>query len=353
MAKLGSHKRPAVVRVQSMEHAQEIMSICHENDWQVIVGIEPDEAENIDDVEALLNPQRPCTSAHLKVGRNEICHCGSGKKYKKCCLSPGTQSPKNNLRSFKNKEPSTKVLVTTLTNEFFQPMRLYYRVHNKTKLIARFKKLKCMEYYEMSDEWTILYADEAANITLAIPPEKVPPEAQPLIIATIHMPDEQSMVVDVRSIERASRILEFIDRHVPRRVAEATDAAIYNQLITAETPESAMRTDYSEIFSERNIISIDPEKTLLEMEELAEQYVDKQEALAIARQKIMDHAKKHLPVVEKFPLFFYDEKDGIKHFEMTCKMRQAIAMEHFKGNTRFTFFDLVQKMFPQEQLLPG
>lgn len=23
----------------------------------------------------------------MKIGRNEICHCGSGKKYKKCCLS--------------------------------------------------------------------------------------------------------------------------------------------------------------------------------------------------------------------------------------------------------------------------
>jgi|GEM_PF-1817427 hypothetical protein len=23
----------------------------------------------------------------VKLGRNETCHCGSGKKYKKCCLS--------------------------------------------------------------------------------------------------------------------------------------------------------------------------------------------------------------------------------------------------------------------------
>ena len=27
---------------------------------------------------------------HMKIGRNEPCPCGSGKKYKKCCLKPAT-----------------------------------------------------------------------------------------------------------------------------------------------------------------------------------------------------------------------------------------------------------------------
>ena len=29
----------------------------------------------------------------MKLGRNDLCHCGSGKKIKKCCLKPETQSP--------------------------------------------------------------------------------------------------------------------------------------------------------------------------------------------------------------------------------------------------------------------
>jgi uncharacterized protein YchJ len=29
----------------------------------------------------------PFVRAHPKVGRNEPCPCGSGKKYKKCCLA--------------------------------------------------------------------------------------------------------------------------------------------------------------------------------------------------------------------------------------------------------------------------
>lgn len=29
---------------------------------------------------------RPQQARSIKIGRNEPCHCGSGKKYKKCCL---------------------------------------------------------------------------------------------------------------------------------------------------------------------------------------------------------------------------------------------------------------------------
>jgi preprotein translocase subunit SecA len=31
----------------------------------------------------------PRTADGQKVGRNDLCPCGSGKKYKKCCLLKG------------------------------------------------------------------------------------------------------------------------------------------------------------------------------------------------------------------------------------------------------------------------
>lgn len=52
----------------------------------IIVGIESDKPEDISDIEKLLHPPEPILSAHLKMGRNELCYCGSGKKHKKCCL---------------------------------------------------------------------------------------------------------------------------------------------------------------------------------------------------------------------------------------------------------------------------
>ena len=37
----------------------------------------------------------------LKVGRNELCSCGSGKKYKKCCLIKQQEQSKNKLETIK------------------------------------------------------------------------------------------------------------------------------------------------------------------------------------------------------------------------------------------------------------
>lgn len=73
MAKLGSKKRPAVVRVQTVEKAQEISGLCNAHGWQVIVGVEEDKPEELSGVERLLNPDikvsNPLLSAipHLKL----------------------------------------------------------------------------------------------------------------------------------------------------------------------------------------------------------------------------------------------------------------------------------------------
>ncbi len=84
MAKLGTEKKPAVVRVQNQKRAGEIASIFNEHGWKFIIGIEPDKPENISDLENLLCPPAPI-KVENKTGRNDPCPCGSGKKYKKCC----------------------------------------------------------------------------------------------------------------------------------------------------------------------------------------------------------------------------------------------------------------------------
>lgn len=84
MKKLGSKEKPAIVKVQTQERAQEILALCDSKGWQVIVGIEPGKNEDISDVERLLNPPKPLVSK--KIDRNSPCPCGSGKKYKKCCI---------------------------------------------------------------------------------------------------------------------------------------------------------------------------------------------------------------------------------------------------------------------------
>jgi SWIM/SEC-C metal-binding protein len=92
MAKLGSHKKPAIVRVQTEERGREVVDFCNKHGWQVIVGIEPDKPEDISDVNRLLKNQRnrsetPIIRTPMKVSPNDYCPCGSGLKYKKCCMS--------------------------------------------------------------------------------------------------------------------------------------------------------------------------------------------------------------------------------------------------------------------------
>jgi SWIM/SEC-C metal-binding protein len=86
MARLGSEKRPAVVRVQTEERAAEVVALCEEGGWHYVIGIEPDKVEDISDIEKLLNPPVRA-KAERRPGRNEPCPCGSGLKYKKCCGS--------------------------------------------------------------------------------------------------------------------------------------------------------------------------------------------------------------------------------------------------------------------------
>lgn len=90
MTRLGSKKRPAIVRVQTQERSDQVMDIFREHDWDFIIGVEPDKEEDITDLLKLLHPERFTIQVEPTAGRNDPCPCGSGNKYKKCCLRSKT-----------------------------------------------------------------------------------------------------------------------------------------------------------------------------------------------------------------------------------------------------------------------
>jgi len=278
-----------------------------------------------------------------KTHRNVACPCGSGKKFKRCCLSRNIVLPVKTT----NAEPSKEVLVKTLTDECFQPMRLYYIIHDQQALENCFKKLKCMRYDEELNDWVILYAKETAKIGLQVAVNKVPKEARPLIIATIYIKSECSMLIDVRSIERAGKMIEFIDRHVPKQVAEVTHAAIYNKLITGRIDSTTddINVDFDDVFSQKNLTVIVPEEILQEAKEIAAQHEDQKERMLALLQNAEDKARAPLPKVEKFSVYYYEE--GIQQFNTMFMMRQTIALQHYFGKKDFSFYDLTQ-MFLQK-----
>lgn len=82
--KLGTEKNPAVVSVKTQKRMNEIAKIFEKNGWKYRIELARDKAEDITDLEILLNWPKP-KEVEDKIGRNEPCPCGSGKKYKKCC----------------------------------------------------------------------------------------------------------------------------------------------------------------------------------------------------------------------------------------------------------------------------
>ena len=87
-------------RVKNGRRMEEIVAICEKNSWKFICGIEPDQEEDISEVEYMINPKafmkrpkmaksyfEPIEKAEPTIGRNEPCPCGSGLKYNKCCMN--------------------------------------------------------------------------------------------------------------------------------------------------------------------------------------------------------------------------------------------------------------------------
>jgi SWIM/SEC-C metal-binding protein len=83
-AKLGTEKNPAVVTVKTEKRLKEVKAQFKEKGWKYTIELEPDKPEDITQLELLLNPPQP-KIAEKKIGRNDPCLCGSGKKHKKCC----------------------------------------------------------------------------------------------------------------------------------------------------------------------------------------------------------------------------------------------------------------------------
>ncbi|OAN11561.1 zinc chelation protein SecC [Photobacterium jeanii] len=82
--KLGTEELPLTLSVQSQDREEEIKALVAEHGFFADITINADLAENITELEGLIN--KPKTTTFEKTpNRNDPCSCGSGKKFKKCC----------------------------------------------------------------------------------------------------------------------------------------------------------------------------------------------------------------------------------------------------------------------------
>jgi len=103
-----------------------------------------------------------------KTGRNDFCPCGSGEKYKKCCLPGDDVSASSSWQNKRKRGDGKKSpLMVTTTKEPLMPIRLYYDVFDKKRFLQRLSQLECVRL-ESEDQFLITYEKEAQRLPLVL-----------------------------------------------------------------------------------------------------------------------------------------------------------------------------------------
>lgn len=228
-------------------------------------------------------------------------------------------------------------IIKTMTGEIFLPTRLYYNLHSKSGLQARFSNLSCMNYDRAGDRWVWLYAGEAKNLKLSVPYSSIPPDKRPIILGSFYSRVDNQMYLDVGSVERAIRAIEFFDKRIKRAVAEVEYVAIYNKVCS--TMDEHPGYCFDKLFSNVHTDDID----LAVEAKLA----DARKSIEEGRAGEMMNAK-NFELVEAFPAHYYE--DGISHVETSLKARQTVAVARWSGQADYCMTDFIKDVTERMRL---
>ena len=231
-------------------------------------------------------------------------------------------------------------LLATMTGEHFQPVRLHYRVLNRTGLLRAFEKLRCLDYDPTRKRWVWLYAHEAKRLRLPRSYAQFPKELHPIVIGAFFLRSTETLLLDLRSCERAMVAIPFFDTHLPRRLIELEDAEVVNRLFPATKENQKLTPDA--LFDARIGTGLDTDALVQRLAEKTAHARDPGEKIDIALADLQARAREPLPEVERFPVHYAE--DGIGGFELALRLRQMVAMQHWLGNAEYTLGDAIQSI---------
>ena len=231
-----------------------------------------------------------------------------------------------------------KTLQVTLTGEPVQPIRLYYHLLDKKRLINRFRRLRCMDFDRDGNRWVWLYQYEAKTLSFQKPYLAIPKEMHPIVIGSFFLKGDEAFL-DLRSFDRATRAIPFFDKHVGLDAVRITHAAVVNRLFDGR---ERFPSNLDGFFCSGNITESHPDESIGDIRSSIEanRIQGECDLRAVAEQR----ARKPLPEIEKFPVHFYE--DGIGSLEAILRVRQLIAFEHWKGNIDYSFHDAFKACIP-------
>ena len=263
---------------------------------------------------------------YKNTGRNDPCPCGSGKKYKKCCLNRPTPT----ATSVITPEPSSdRQYVGTMTGEVFIPIRLYYKIYDKSGVQATFRKICCMDYDPANDRWTWLFDNEAKHLNFKKTYSSIPAHRRPIILGSFYTRVDTEMYIDVGSVDRAVKAVEFFDKHIDRSVAEVMYFAIYNKITSDEAEKPGPCFD--KLFSDVRTDLID--------QKMEENFARISEACKAGNFIDIVNERK-FELVEAHHVNFYNE--GTVQLKTSLELREAVAVARWNRNPDYCMNDLIK-----------
>jgi hypothetical protein len=228
-----------------------------------------------------------------------------------------------------------KTILATITGEFYQPVRLHYRVFDDKGLLQAFRKLSCVKEDLPRQRWVWLYDHEAKGLTFKQSYAQIPENLRPVVLGSLSQRPNDKLVLDLRSGERALAAIPFFDAHIPRSVAELTEAEVANKVYTTENAQPRPE----DLFDHQPSAARDPKAEFKRLTEQVTQGRSIRARLDIALNVIRSATGQPLPETERVPIHYYE--DGIEGFELALTLRQIVAKEHCFGNPGYTLFDAI------------
>jgi hypothetical protein len=237
--------------------------------------------------------------------------------------------------------PAPRTLLTTVTGEGFQPVRIYYTVPNKSVATQAFARLACMVEDKRTKRWMWHYEAEVEGLRFSIPRFELPPEVHPIVLGEFRFPTPTSMTLHVRSTERAIEAAKFFaplfgPSVVPSRVR------VINRLFEAH--ELARGLEGLDRLLDAGVIRIDPEKRARELDAALAAARTEREKRAVMDAHAERSIKSDVPLVEDFPLHAEDETPEFRDLSALLRLRTIRAFEHWNGNTEVTLRDVIERL---------
>jgi hypothetical protein len=236
------------------------------------------------------------------------------------------------------KAPGSRRLLATMTQEPFQPVRLYYSIPDRSLVAERLRGLKCMVEVPYDRSWQWLYHAEAAPLPIGAGHDAVPVERRPIVLGCIRFPKNGGMTVQTNSIERAVAAARFFAPRLGPEVVALRCRLVNRCFAAAEgQPDELMKT------LDRNVAAIDPraaEATFAPDFEGMRTMEDADRAASEALPRKLA-SQEDVPMVEEFPLAPEEETSEFRDLATALGFRFVRAVEHWKGNTDLTLTQII------------